>query len=222
LSDLYRKLIVALDLEQRSEIIKVAKCFLSQGVKLKIGSVAFTKFGPELVAKFVRQKVDIFLDLKLYDIPNTMEKTAEIITQMGCWAFTVHLKAGEEALKRVKRKVISVARKFRLRKPLILGVSELTSSNAKTKQVLKLVDIAEKSGIDGVIASPWEVSYIKKRYNLKVITPGIRQQQENNDDQKRVSTAAFAFKSGADYIVVGRPIINSDDYQKAAQEILFG
>jgi len=222
LVDLYQKLIVALDLDRRSEIIKVVKCLSPKKVKFKIGSIAFTKFGPRLIKRFIDQKIDIFLDLKLYDIPNTMEKTAGIITQMGCWAFTVHLKSGEQTLNRVKMHVNNISNKLHLRKPLILGVSELTSSSVGIKQVLELVNIAEKSGIDGVIASSWEVSRIKKKYNLKVVTPGIRKQGRSNDDQKRISTAGFAFNSGADYIVVGRPIINSKDYQKAAQEILFG
>lgn len=215
------KLIVALDLEKKEEICRVVKALSPKGVKFKIGSIAFTKFGPEFVKSFVDRGADIFLDLKLHDIPNTMKKTAAIIAQMKCWAFTVHTCAGKEALTEVKKEVVKAARKYKVRRPLILGVSVLTSQKSTREQVLKLIKVAYEAGLDGVISSPQEAGLIKKRYKrLKVITPGIRGLSDNLGDQKRVATAQYAFKQGADCIVVGRPIVQKKNYLKAAETVL--
>jgi orotidine-5'-phosphate decarboxylase len=216
------RLIVALDLTDKKKILRVVKVLAPKGVKFKIGTTAFTKFGPDLVRSFTKKKIDIFVDLKLYDIPNTMKETAAVITAMGCWAFTVHIKAGDEALGAVKEEVVRVAKAKKLCKPLILGVTELTSNNASLKKVLTLADIACASGIDGVIASAKEAVAIKNRFGakLKVVTPGIRNPKDRADDQKRITTAKVALDCGADYIVVGRPIIGKKDYLASAQEIL--
>ncbi|MFH1772594.1 MAG: orotidine-5'-phosphate decarboxylase [Candidatus Omnitrophota bacterium] len=218
----FKKLIVALDIEDRKKIARVIDSLYPHGAKFKIGSVAFTKFGPRLVKGLVKKGIDIFLDLKLYDIPNTMKNTAKIITELGCWAFTVHISAGPKALGQVREEVLSASKKLKVRKPLILGVTELTSRNTDIKKIIKLSSLAESAKIDGVISSAFEAAQIKEKYKkLKVITPGIRNQnQENMDDQKRVATASFALKNGADYIVVGRPIINEKDYVAAAKAIL--
>lgn len=216
----WRRLIVALDLEDKRKIREIVNSLSSRRVKFKVGSIAFTKFGPEFVKELIKKKIDIFLDLKLYDIPNTMKETAAVITQMGCWAFTVHIKAGEEALGQVKDEVKRVARKLKIRRPLILGVTELTSRITSPEKILKLAEVAARAGLDGVVASAREAYPIKKKYNLKVFTPAIRLPEEKKTDQKRVATAKFAFAKGADYIVVGRPIIEKEDYLKAAEQIL--
>jgi orotidine-5'-phosphate decarboxylase len=216
------RLIVALDLDSKQEIERVVKILAPKKVKFKIGTIAFTKFGPQLAHKFIAKKIDIFLDLKLYDIPNTMKKTANVIAQMGCWAFTVHIKAGKEALEAVKEEMALVSRVNKLRKPLILGVTELTSYRASLKEVLGLAEKACIAGLDGVIASAKEAAAIKDKFGtqLKVVTPGIRNPRDEAADQKRITTSQTAIKNGADYIVVGRPIIAKKDYLKAAEEIL--
>lgn len=216
------KLIVALDLERKKDIEKAVKTLSGKGVKFKIGSIAFTKFGPSLVKKFTAKNIDIFLDLKLYDIPNTMKQTAGVITEMGCWAFTVHAKAGPEALGAVKEEVASRAAVKKIRKPLILAVTELTSSAASTEGVLALARQARAAGLDAVVASSREAEAIKKEFGnvLKVVTPGIRGPRDRAGDQKRVTTARAAFKNGADYIVVGRPIIGQNNFLRAAREVL--
>ncbi|MFH1504334.1 MAG: orotidine-5'-phosphate decarboxylase [Candidatus Omnitrophota bacterium] len=217
----WNKLIVALDLEDRARIREVVRKLSPQGVKFKIGSIAFTKFGPALIREFVDKGIDIFLDLKLHDIPNTMKRTAAIITQMKCWAFTVHLSSGVEALAQVKKEIAAASKKYRLRKPLILGVSVLTSQKSTKAAVMKLAERASKVGLDGVVASPKEVKLIKSRYeNLRVITPGIRAYSDKLGDQKRVGTAQYAFNQGVDYIVVGRPIVEKRDCFRAAEDIL--
>jgi len=143
-----------------------------------------------------------------------------VITGLGCWAFTVHIKAGEEALRAVKKEVAKAARKGKLSRPLILGVTELTSKKSSGNKVLQLAGIAQRSGLDGVVASAREAGRIKKKYHLKVVTPGIRPPGAGKADQKRVATAGFALAQGAVYIVVGRPIIEQKDYLKAAEAVL--
>jgi len=218
----WEKLIVALDLNSEKEIDKVVRALAPKKAKFKIGSIAFTKFGPELVKKFTRKHIDIFVDLKLYDIPNTMKETARVITEMGCWAFTVHIKAGKEALVAVRDGVKKLAQEKNIRKPIILGVTELTSAKASKEDILNLVKLAHEVKLDGVIASPQEAQAIKAKFKgaLKVVTPGIRSPLDEKGDQKRITTAKTAFNNGADYIVVGRPIISKKDYLKAAEEVL--
>ena len=223
MDNIWEKLIVALDLEKKIEIENVVDALAPKGVKFKIGSIAFTKFGPDFVKGFISQGIDIFLDLKLYDIPNTMAKTSSIITELGCWAFTVHISSGGEALGAVKGAVADTAGRLNKPKPLILGVSVLTSSEATQVQINNLVKRAGFVGLGGVIASANDVKEIKKDFpNLKVVTPGIRNPSDARGDQKRVATASVAFANGADYIVVGRPIIGKSNYLKAAEEILQG
>jgi orotidine-5'-phosphate decarboxylase len=216
------KLIVALDLNSEKEIEKVVKILAPKKAKFKIGSIAFTKFGPELVRKFAKKNIDIFVDLKLYDIPNTMKETASVITEMGAWALTVHTKAGKEALSAVRDEVKRKAREKNIRKPLILGVTELTSAKASVEDVLKLASLAFEAKIDGVIASPQEARAIKAKFKnaLKVVTPGIRSPLDDKGDQERITTAQTAFNNGADYILVGRPIISKKDYLSAAEIVI--
>ena len=215
------KLIVALDLDSEKEIEKVVEILSLKKAKFKIGSIAFAKFGPQLVCKFTKKNIDIFVDLKLYDIPNTMKETAKVIAEMSAWAFTVHIKSGTPALVAVKEQIEETAHEKNIRKPLILGVTELTSSKASEQDVLKLAALASNAKLDGVIASAREARVIKTEFkNLKVITPGIRSAFDEKGDQERITTAKTAFDSGADYIVVGRPIISKKDYLKAAEEVL--
>lgn len=216
----WEKLIVALDLDDRTEMENIVKALAPNGVKFKVGLRSFTKYGPEFVKWCIDNGGDVFLDLKLHDIPNTMKQAAAVIAEMGCWAFTVHLKAGEEALTEVKNEVIKVASDCGKKMPIILGVSELTSSNASLEDVLKLVDLADKVGID-VVCSAKEAKAIREKYSeIKIVTPGIRSPHDAVGDQKRVMTAKQAFKEGASFIVVGRPIIAKKDYLKAAETVL--
>ncbi len=218
LKRIWAKLIVALDLVDKQKIERIVKALSPQGVKFKIGLIAFSRFGPELVKSLVRKRLDVFLDLKLYDIPNTMKETARIIAGLGCWAFTVHLEAGEDALKEVRKTIDNFSKK----KPLILGVTKLTSKRASLAEVLALVKVAKKAKLDGVVASAQEVETIKQRFgkNLLVVTPGIRSRREEKKDQLRITTAQEALTKGADYLVVGRPIITKKDYLKASREVL--
>ncbi len=216
----FRRLIVALDLEDKRRLNKIVASLKGYVEKFKIGPIAYTKFGPSVVKGLKAKNLEIFLDFKLFDIPNTVIKTARLFAKLGVWAFTVHLKMGREPLLLLRKDLDNFTRKNKLKKPLILGVTELTSQTSSLKKVLKLVDLAYKVGLDGVIASAREAPFIRRKYpKLKIITPGVRPQLTKKDDQIRTSSASFALDY-ADFIVVGRPIIEAENYLEASKKIL--
>ncbi|MFH1767696.1 MAG: orotidine-5'-phosphate decarboxylase [Candidatus Omnitrophota bacterium] len=214
------KLIVALDSDNKRKIKGIVRSLRPKVKKFKLGLIPYSLEGSRLV-KWVKQAGgEVFLDLKLYDIPNTMVETARIITDLGVWATTVHIKAGEEALRRVKAAMVVRAKEKKLPVPLLIGVSELTSDKASFAQVMRLVKIGVKSGIDGIVCGVGEAKRIKDFYGrLLVITPGIRNVAAG-DDQKRIATVKEALKNKVDYFVVGRPITQASDYLKAARDLL--
>ena len=217
----WTKLIVALDLEDPREIKKVVKDLSPYGVKFKIGYIPFVKFGTSFIKKLIDSGADVFVDLKLHDIPNTTQRCAALIAELGAWAFTVHTQGGATMLNAVREEVKATAKKLKQKPPLILGVTVLTSEVASAQEVLKRAKLAFECGLDGVIASGQEARAIKAKFpRLKVITPGIRLPGSQAGDQKRVMTAQTAFRQGADYIVVGRPILENGNYLKNAQRVL--
>ncbi len=216
------KLIVALDVSRPLQAKAVIDALCPKVKKFKVGPVAYFQYGPRLLGWLKQAKAGVFLDFKLYDIPNTMAETAKNFVAIGAWAFTVHIKAGPQALIAVRDEVAKTAKSLSVARPLIVGITELTSSQASLGQVLALAGQAAAAGLDGVVASGQEAKAIKEKFGktLLVITPGIRNPKDQAGDQKRITTAQTAFLNGADYIVVGRPIIAQSDYLKAAEEVL--
>ncbi len=217
----WKKLIVALDVEEKRQIDAAVKALKGYGVKFKIGYIPFIKFGPQYIKKLISAGADVFVDLKLHDIPNTTRRAAALLTELRAWAITVHTCAGEETLRAVCQEVDAAAKKFKTKKPLILGVTVLTSEFTGSQEVLKRATLAQDCGLDGVIASAQEARAIKEKLpRLKVITPGIRLPGGDDGDQKRVMTAQAAFSAGADYIVAGRPILENGAYLTNARRLL--
>ena len=215
----WNKLIVALDLTSEKKTKELIKTLSPKVKKFKVGLIAYTNFGPEVLKWVKSKRCDVFLDFKLYDIPNTMLEVAKAFVDLGVWAFTVHLKAGKESLRFLKAELGKYARSKKKRRPLIIGVTELTSSKASLEGVLALAKTASGAGIDGVVCSVWESKKIKTKFGLKTITPGIRK-NDLKDDQKRIATVSDALGEKSDYFVVGRPIIRQKNPYLAAQEIL--
>ena len=183
----WNKLIVALDVTSQSKLERIVIKLSPKVKKFKIGLIAYTRFGPKIVKEVTKRGGQVFLDFKLFDIPNTMVETAKAFVDLGVWAFTVHLKAGEEALKYLKQEIKKEAKRKRKKAPLIIGVTELTSKKVSPEKVLKLAKVARSAKIDGVVCSVWEAKTIKQKFGLKTITPGIRA-KKGADDQKRVAT----------------------------------
>ena len=188
---------------------------------VKIGSVAFNSIGPEIIFYAAKKGFDIFLDLKLHDIPNTVKKSIEGLISYPIKMLTIHTSGGNEMMTAAMEAVQGTDIK-------IFGVTALTSlSNEDTnnifqrttsEQVNAMLDLAEAASIDGVVCSPHELEKKKKRRSLLSITPGIRL-EESNDDQKRVMTPKEAIDLGADFIVIGRPITRSKDINKSLNKI---
>jgi orotidine-5'-phosphate decarboxylase len=203
--------------------------------------VSFYKVGMELyygagrkTVRYLREKgKKIFLDLKLHDIPNTVEHSVASVTRLGVNMITVHAGGGRAMMEAAARGAWITAEELGVERPHILGVTVLTSFDDKGWQevgghlpiqehVQQLALLAKESGIDGVIASPREASVIRKicGNDFEIVTPGIRPSFAQVDDQKRIATPSDALANGSSYLVIGRPITQAIDPVAAVRLIL--
>jgi orotidine-5'-phosphate decarboxylase len=226
------KIIVALDIDD-IEAVRDFTVRAGNSVQyLKVGMKLFTKYGPPLILELMEKKYKIFLDLKYHDIPNTVEGACREAVKLGVSMFTVHCGGGREMLKAAVFGTADEAQKLGVKKPLVLGVTVLTSIDDKAlkeigysepveKTVMHFAGTAISEGIDGIVCSPMEVAKLKKSISKKFIAviPGIRPEASKSDDQKRVATPESAIKDGADFLVIGRPIYASAEPQKVMEAI---
>ena len=230
------RIIVALDVEKAEKAREISRELDGFVGAYKIGLQLFTAAGPDLVREFADQGIKVFLDLKFHDIPNTVAKAAAEVARLGVWMFNVHTAGGREMMRSTVHEVDSVCLREGLCRPLVIGVTVLTSSDAAVLReigvesevdthVCRLSELAGASGLDGVVASPQEARIVKdsvNRPNFMVVTPGIRATNATSDDQKRVTTVRQALAEGSDYVVIGRPIVNADDRIKAIEKMISG
>ena len=224
------KLCVSLDLSSAKENLELVKQIKDFDVWLKVGLRSYIRDGKKFLEdlKAINPNFKIFLDLKLYDIPNTMADAAEEISNFGLVdMFNVHASSGTEAMKTVMNRIKNIPNK-----PLVLAVTALTSFDNKSFNAIYNEDISTKaiqfardtysSGVDGVVCSAYESLDIKNNTSNKFITlcPGIRPFGEDSGDQKRVADIPFAKENLVDFIVVGRPIYESDEPKKVVEKIL--
>jgi orotidine-5'-phosphate decarboxylase len=228
--DTAERLIVPLDvsnIEKEKELLDK----LSGVVKFyKIGCALFTAAGPESVKEVKKRGHKVFLDLKYFDIPSVVAQALESMVEMDVDMFTIHTLGGFELMETVVKVLWKLEKS-----PISLGVTILTSINEAflrdilgtsevsiDEEVGRLAEMARSAGLDGVVASPFEIEKIRQicGEDLIILTPGIRPKGTENFDQKRVLTPSEAIKKGSDYIVVGRPIIRSEDPARAAENII--
>lgn len=228
------RLIVALDVDSAQKARELVQVLSGAVAMFKIGMQLFTAAGPSLVREIIAGGERVFLDLKYHDIPNTVALAGVEATRLGVSVFNLHAAGGREMMQRTAEEVSECAHREGLPRPLVLAVTVLTSANANTlsevghdsapeKLVPRLALLADASGIDGVVASAREVVMIRsvvKRPDFVVVTPGVRPAGAALFDQKRVTTPHEAILSGADYIVVGRPILEAPDPAQVAQQVL--
>jgi orotidine-5'-phosphate decarboxylase len=228
------RIIVALDVETADEARKIIDEIGANVGAFKIGLQLFTSAGASFVRETVEKGIKVFLDVKFHDIPNTVAKASIEVARLGVWMFNVHAAGGAEMMRRTVDSVGEFCEKENLAKPKIIAVTVLTSSDQETlretgvereinSQVVYLAQIAAKCGLDGVVASPRETPLIRlnlENPNFIVVTPGVRPSFATNDDQKRVMTPKQAIDGGANYLVVGRPIVQADNKLKALESIL--
>ncbi|WP_343183295.1 orotidine-5'-phosphate decarboxylase [Buchnera aphidicola (Neophyllaphis podocarpi)] len=223
------KLILALDYKNLNSALYILNNINPQDCKIKIGLEMFIRFGPKFVQKVQNLGFDVFLDLKFFDIPNTVAKSVRSSADLGVWMISLHAIGGEIMLQAAKN-AIEI---FKKDSPILIAVTILTSFNDKSlsdlnfnnsirSYVLNLSKIAKNCGMDGIVCPGTEVLNIKKNIglDLKLITPGIRSSNYIKDDQKQTITLKQAKKYGINYIVIGRPITASTNPLTILNKIL--
>ncbi|MBS3910147.1 MAG: orotidine-5'-phosphate decarboxylase [Actinobacteria bacterium] len=226
------RLIVALDVPTRKDVEQACAAIGDSAVFYKVGLQLFLPEGAGVLRYLKGRGLKVFLDLKLHDIPHQVAGACREIARMGADMTTVHTMGGVEMMRAAARAVRESALELGVKPPILLGVTVLTSLNqsqageigiaAKISQhVVRLATLAKESGLDGVVASPLEVEAIRAAVgeDFVIVTPGIRSSADVVGDQKRVMSAADAIGAGSTYLVVGRPIMESDDPGKAAAAV---
>ena len=218
--------IVALDLEH-SLAIDLARKLDPVNCRLKVGSQLFTSAGPKVIEELSMLGFEIFLDLKFHDIPNTVAQSVKAAANLGIWMLNIHTSGGSIMMNEAKEATAEL-----LDPPLIIGVTMLTSLSEKnvneigiqdiSNQALSLASLAKKNSLDGVVCSVNEVRRIKELLgkDFITVTPGIRSSDSLKDDQSRVSSARNAIENGSDYLVIGRPITQSDNPMNSLDSII--
>ena len=231
------ELIVALDVDTLEQTQKLIDILEPSVDFFKVGSQLFTSAGPAAVRFILARGKKVFLDLKYHDIPNTVASAVRSAVGLseavgnkmskgaGISMLTVHTQGGEEMLKAAAQAAAEKAKALNLPKPLIVGITVLTSEQRKEgtqKLVLERARLAKSSGLDGVVASIEEAAAICKELgeDFIIVTPGIRPQGSATGDQKRAGTPKDAVRAGSNFLVVGRPIIESSDPLGTAKKIL--
>lgn len=217
------------DVEQAEETARAVRGHVG-GIKL--GLEYFTANGAAGVRHITDMKVPVFLDLKFHDIPNTVAKAIAATAGINTFMMTVHTSGGRAMLTRAIEASDEVAQMTGKERPMIIGVTILTSLDQDDlsiigyhdnldDQVKRLADLAQCSGLDGVVCSPYEITQLRKMCgsDFKLIVPGIRPEGSASDDQKRIMTPKQAVERGADYLVIGRPITQALDMGQMAQKI---
>jgi orotidine-5'-phosphate decarboxylase len=219
------KIIVALDVPTKKEALRLVDQLRGEISFFKIGLQLYTAEGPEIVRAVLGKGANVFLDLKLHDIPNTVARAVESASKLGVQMLTIHLSGGTE--------MIRAAVGAKKTEMSILGVTVLTSATQHTldelgvgeqldRQVLRLANLGAAAGIDGLVASPFEVKFLRAELgdNIKLVSPGVRPAWSEQGDQKRTMTPREAIDAGADYLVIGRPITANKNPQEALERIL--
>lgn len=222
------RLIIALDVDNLKEAEKLVNQLIDYVGIFKVGAQLFTSAGPEAIKMVQDKGGKVFLDLKYHDIPNTVVSATKIVAKSGVFMFTIHTLDGKEMMQTVVETIATFQPK-----PLVIGVTILTSSNQEglkeiginrdlKDEVIALAKLAKSAGVDGVVASTHEIKEIKNQCGADFITvtPGIRPAMAIPDDQKRVATSKEAIDAGADFIVVGRPIIAAENPVKVTKQII--
>jgi orotidine-5'-phosphate decarboxylase len=219
-SECHSKVIVALDFDNEKQLDQLLDQLSPTHCRLKVGKEMFTYFGPKLVTRLVSKGFDVFLDLKFHDIPNTVAKACIAAADLGVWMVNVHASGGEKMMLHAKTEL---DKRFTC-PPKLIAVTVLTSMDqfqldgvvggiTLKQQVLRLAELSQRTQLDGVVCSALEAQLIRQHLgkSFTLVTPGIRPLGFSEDDQTRIVTPTIALNYGVDYMVIGRPITQSDD-----------
>lgn len=227
------KIVLALDVETIEEAKQLVDELYEYVGTFKVGLQLFCGYGLEIVNYILSKNSNFFLDVKLHDIPNTVQKASENVILRGANFFNVHTTGGIDMMKAARLGADNAADKLGKKHPVILGVTMLTSISQDvlnneleidknvSNYAIHLAHLAKEAGLDGVVASPLEVENIKKELgdDFKVLCPGIRPKWSLKDDQKRIATPYEALRRGADFIVLGRAVTKALNPKEAMIKI---
>ena len=221
-------IIVALDYPYLSNALELVDQLDPATCRLKVGKELFTREGPNVLTALHDRKFEVFLDLKYHDIPNTVAKACSVAADMGVWMMNVHASGGARMMEAAK-----IAVEQSGSGALLIAVTVLTSMDADDlkgiginvdpqEQVVRLARLAKECGLSGVVCSAQEADMLKTQLgaSFSLVTPGIRPEGSDAGDQRRIMTPPQAQLAGVDYMVIGRPITQADDPQKALDEII--
>lgn len=214
------KVIVALDYEKEEQALSLVDQLDPTQCRLKVGKEMFTTLGTNFIKQLHNRNFDVFLDLKFHDIPNTVARAVRSAADLGVWMVDLHASGGLRMMEEAK----NILEPYGRDAPLLIGVTVLTSMEdldllqiginaSPMEQVIRLANLTQRAGLDGVVCSPQEVEILRSHCgkDFKLVTPGIRPIGSDFGDQRRVMTPAAAIQAGSDYLVIGRPITQSDN-----------
>lgn len=225
------KVIIALDTQDQKKLDALFRDLEGERIWVKVGMEVFYALGPQVIFQAKEKGFNVFLDLKLHDIPNTVSQALKALCKLPIDMVNVHAAGGSQMLESCAEALSTLSKK-----PLLIAVTQLTSTTQGQMNndqripgliedsVLHFAKLARAARFDGIVCSPLEVGRIKKELGLKflTVTPGIRPAGTENNDQKRVTTPTEALALGTDFMVIGRPITGAPDPKKTLQEILRG
>lgn len=227
------KIILALDVESVKEAEKYVELLRDYIGIFKVGKQLFTHGGPKIVEMIHYHGGKVFLDLKFHDIPHTVARAVEEACKLKVFMLTLHAMGGQRMMREAVNASITMAQKYSLNPPLILAVTILTSLQQEDlkdigivssleKTVLRLAKLSQRAGVQGVVASAQEAALIRATCgpDFAIVTPGIRPRGTASNDQKRTLTPKEALLAGADYLVIGRPLLDAPDPREAAKEVI--
>lgn len=216
------EIILALDVDSAKQALGWVRRLYPALKTFKVGLQLYTACGPGIIRDIRKAGADVFLDLKLCDIPNTVANAVRLAARSRVKMLTLHILGGSEMLAAAVKAAREEAKRLKTKAPRLLGVTVLTSQKASPARVLQLAKLGLGCGLDGVVCSVREAAYLRKKIRKKflIVTPGIRPKHGRAGDQKRIATPGQAIKAGSNFLVIGRPILKASKPALALKEIL--
>jgi len=213
--------ILALDVDSFAKAKYFVNKLYPQIKIFKVGIQLFTHAGPRIVEYINKKGAQVFLDLKFFDIPHSVAKAVRQAVRLRVKMLTLHILGDQDMLKQALKAAKEEAKRLRVKRPLLIGVTVLTSKETTSSDVLTLAKIGIECGLDGVVCSAREAALIRREIKKKflIVTPGIRPEGVSSYDQKRTVTVKEAIKAGSDFLVIGRPILEAKEPFKVLEKM---